>query len=245
MRDMIENIELDPPSSRLVTVSHTVMVLDRSGSMQAIRRLAVDGVNEQIQACKRAETTFKKRFTLVTFSTFVDDPALLAVDVDALSGTYLTMEDYRPDGLTALYDAVGKTIRMFEERDRGGSTFLFCVLSDGQENNSVEFDGPGLAELIQAKTGKGNWTFTYQGTGVDLSVMRSLNIPEDNIQVYRDFSDRSFATLTSDRAVGTQLYFASLSNGDMSSSDFYTSSGVEVYPNQEDGDARRPQDDTE
>lgn len=75
----------------------------------------------------------------------------------------LKIDNYKPDGMTPLYDAMGKIINKFEDVD---GTVQFVVHTDGIENNSCEFNFLRLEDYIKQMTDKG-WLFVYLGEGVD------------------------------------------------------------------------------
>jgi hypothetical protein len=49
--------------------THICLVLDRSGSMQALHGDALGGVNSYIAAAKRDRALYESKFSLITFST--------------------------------------------------------------------------------------------------------------------------------------------------------------------------------
>ena len=86
-----------------------VMILDESGSMECIRESMIKAINslihEQSQITGREAT-----FTLVKFNNEVKR----VIENKPLSEIkQLTFEDYKPNGSTALFDALGDTISWF------------------------------------------------------------------------------------------------------------------------------------
>jgi hypothetical protein len=72
----------------------------------------------------------------------------------------LNRETYIPRGNTALHDAVGKTIGSIESRTHTANAILVAILTDGQENASVEWHAGQIRDLIQEREAKG-WDFYY------------------------------------------------------------------------------------
>ena len=207
----MENIEVGDAPRRAGNNNHTVIVLDRSGSMESLRELAVNSLNEQIQAAKSADGNYQKFITVLPFSTVVDDLLLATAEARLVPDQYFSLRDYQPSGMTAFYDAVGAAIRMMENYDVDGASFLFLLISDGQENASVNFTKDLLKEMIQSKQDKGNWTFTFQGANIRKQDILDLGIPEGNIHASEATWDiESFSGASQMRLMGTQSYYTQM-----------------------------------
>jgi len=171
--------------------TYITFVLDRSGSMQGLEKEIVGAFNEQVETCQDLSTNMDTRIGLITFSTLVDIPFIWNAPVDMLSK--LQPQDYKPDGLTALYDAVDDAIIRLQEmpdKDDSETAFLIIIVSDGHENNSKKIRGKDLADKIKTLTDTGRWTFTYVGSNQDLSdVSRQLNINLANTMSYNSTKD--------------------------------------------------------
>ena len=141
------------------------LVVDRSGSMSAIRSDAEGGVNEFIRT--QAEEPGEALLTLVQFDTeydFVHRGAPIA-EVPAYK--------LKPRGATALLDAVGRAINetgsrlaAMNEGDRPGLV-IFVIMTDGLENSSVEFTKDRIKEMIQHQQDHYQWQFTFLGANQD------------------------------------------------------------------------------
>ncbi len=145
---------------------HVAFVLDKSGSMQAVEEAVVAGYNDYLGELRAqgGET----RFSLTTFDTsfehvWVGEPLEKVAELDH--------RVYRPDGMTALYDAIAHTVLRTDERlqadGRGDEKVLVVVLTDGLENSSSDFDAHAIAELVRTYDERPNWTFVYLGAGHD------------------------------------------------------------------------------
>ncbi|MDD4052797.1 MAG: hypothetical protein PHR28_12985 [candidate division Zixibacteria bacterium] len=96
----------------------------------------------------------------------------------------LTSETYTPDGMTALYDAIGMTIRRIEDRlaalpvETRPTKVIVAIVTDGKENASVTFRMSTVREMIQAKTAAG-WAFIFIGADQDAYTESSrIGIPK-------------------------------------------------------------------
>ena len=209
-------------SQEATPITHLAIVLDRSGSMRAIRREAVDVLNAQIEAMRRESEGQTVRASFVTFSTSVDVPIVWEEAPGVLEP--IDLADYRPAGMTAMLDAVGRTVRdlrALPDAQREESAFLVVVISDGQENNSRHETWGSIAELIQACEATGRWTFVYQGAGHDLAdVQRALRLDARNVRPF--LADRRGTRAMGDRlSKGTAGYLAKRKRGLTSSRDFF------------------------
>lgn len=157
-----------------------VIILDRSGSMECIRRAAVDGFNETLAGIKKAQKKFADTqdhfVSLVTFCScetrHVYDKTPVAM------ASPLKMEDYQPCCCTPLYDAMGITLTGLHKHVQKLTDALVVVtiITDGLENASHEYNGKAVKELVERLRGEG-WTFTYMGANQDsVEVAMSLSI---------------------------------------------------------------------
>ncbi len=141
------------------------LVVDRSGSMDAIRLDAEGGVNAFMK--QQADEEGDALMTLVEFDTeynFVER----GTPIEDVGGYTL-----RPRGMTALLDAVGRSINETAERieatdesDRP-ELVVFVVMTDGEENSSVEFTRDQVHELISKRQSEDGWHFTFLGANQD------------------------------------------------------------------------------
>ena len=204
---------------------HLCIILDKSGSMDSLRTTALQHVNEQIQTAKGKSKDFDIKVTFITFNYDID---ILKSNepVDQIHEIPLT--DYRPNGGTALNDAVAVAIdEVMCNVSLGDTDVLFAIVSDGQENHSVKFPGVGnkdLAEKVQTMQEKYSWTFTYMGTDdFDLTKAASaMNIPLSNVHSF----ERSLAGMEK----ATHLYSCQLDN--------YYGNRVETVKRSDDGKFR-------
>lgn len=136
-------------------------ILDKSGSMEVVRDTTISGVNEYIQTLKKDEN-IDYTFSLTMFDTEVVRPV---VDKPLAGLEPLTKSEYVPNGGTALYDAVCRTIK--QAQDSVADKVITVIMTDGEENSSREYDQNDMRDLIKRLEGKGNWTFVYLGANQD------------------------------------------------------------------------------
>ena len=141
------------------------LVVDRSGSMDAIREDAEGGVNAFIQ--EQAKEPGEALLTLVQFDTEYE------FLTKGSSISQVSKYKLHPRGMTALLDAVGRAINetgerlaKMSERDRP-SLVIFVVMTDGLENSSKEFTKDQIKEMIERQQSEYNWHFTFLGANQD------------------------------------------------------------------------------
>ena len=143
-----------------------LIILDESGSMSGLEKVSVDGVNETIQTIKASYEKLPEQeqiLTLITFSnkgesiyrTRINQAPITQVDDYSIS-------DYKPDGLTPLYDTMGLTLTELEKIATESDIVLVTVITDGYENSSRQYDAEKIRTLIQRLDEK-DWVFTYIG----------------------------------------------------------------------------------
>jgi uncharacterized protein YegL len=141
------------------------LVVDRSGSMQSIKADAEGGVNAFIE--NQAKEPGDALLTLVQFDTEYEF-LHKGVPIRKVPAYKLV-----PRGMTALLDAVGRAINetgerlaKMKEEDRPGLV-VFVIMTDGEENSSVEFTKPQIKQMIREQQEKYNWQFTFLGADQD------------------------------------------------------------------------------
>jgi uncharacterized protein YegL len=186
-------------------LTEIVAILDRSGSMESLKSETIKGFNAFISEQKK--NPGKALLTLVQF----DDQYQIDYEgVDVNDAHPLDENSYCPRGWTALFDAVGKTVKTVGERlaktdeDKRPGQVIFVIVTDGVENASKEFVGDKIREMVKHQEENYQWTFVFLGGG-DLSAQtqqgRHLGISASNTYGY------------SANAVGTQAMYANVSKG--------------------------------
>ena len=153
-----------------------LIIIDESGSMQSIKKAAIDSVNETIQTIRSAQKKHEEQEHYVSLVTFNDDVKTVyeCVPVDEIKE--LTAETYQPDCCTALYDAMGISLNALRKKVAEDDKVLVTVVTDGYENASKEYSGKAIKALVDELKTKG-WVFAYIGANQDVeAVASSLSI---------------------------------------------------------------------
>lgn len=181
-------------------LTELIFVLDRSGSMAGLAADTIGGYNTMIEKQKKEPGD-----AIVTTVLFDDQYDMLYSGVDIQKVEPLTDKQYFARGMTALLDAVGKTIAAIDEKygklpdSLIPEKTLFVITTDGMENASREFDSSGIKALIEAHKKKG-WEFIFLGANIDaVKVGGSMGIGADRSVSYK--ADK-IGTATNFSAVG-------------------------------------------
>lgn len=145
--------------------SDITIVLDRSGSMASCRDDVIGGFNTFIEEQKKTEGE-------ATISLYQFDDKYEAVYENRSIGNAekLTKKKFVPRGSTALFDAVGKTIASLGERYENmkeevrPEKVFFVIITDGEENASVEYTFARVGEMIERQQTKYAWQFVFIGS---------------------------------------------------------------------------------
>lgn len=157
-----------------------VIILDRSGSMEAIHKAAVEGFNETLMGIKKAQEKFAEtQDHFVSLVTFCSCEIKYVFDkVPVAEASLLKMEDFQPCCTTPLYDAMGITLTAMRRHVKlmNEAVVVVTIITDGMENASREYSGKDIQKLVECLRNEG-WTFTYMGANQDaLAVATSLSI---------------------------------------------------------------------
>ena len=147
-----------------------LIIIDESGSMQSIKKAAIDSVNETIQTIRSAQKKHDDQEHYVSLLTFNDDVKTVYECVPVDEFKELTAETYQPDCCTALYDAMGISLNALRKKVAEDDKVLVTVVTDGYENSSKEYSGKAIKALVDELKAKG-WVFAYIGANQDVEAV--------------------------------------------------------------------------
>ena len=162
------------------TQVYNLVILDKSGSMESIRKEAVDGYNETLGTIRAAQLKH-----IDTQDHFVSLAAFCGCGVEMIydktpikDAENLTPNRYVPCCMTPLYDAIGITIQKLK-RDIAkieDAAVSVTIITDGYENASKEWKGDAIKKLVE-DCKKDGWMFAFIGAGEDiLKVASTISI---------------------------------------------------------------------
>jgi len=143
-----------------------VFIVDRSGSMSDIAS-DMEGAIKSVLKDQKKEYEGDIRVTFVRFDSEYEEVFA--------SRPIGEVEDIKiePRGMTALLDAMGRTINNFErkfseakKKDRP-ERVLFLIITDGKENDSREFSRDKVFGIVETVKKDHEWGFTFIGANQD------------------------------------------------------------------------------
>ena len=161
-----------------------MLLVDRSGSMHAIKNSAEEAVNAFVNAQRIHDGNSRT----VSLGVFDDVYELLIPSVDVHDCEPFKLE---PRGSTALLDAMGRAIVEFgaelaelPEDERPG-TVIFGVMTDGQENSSQLYTFKQVQALVRHQEKAYNWQIVYLGANQDaIATGAKLGVRADRSMSY-------------------------------------------------------------
>jgi hypothetical protein len=163
---------------------HIIMIVDRSGSMQACRQPTEEGINELFEGQAGLDgwgTASLYQFDTEHEQVFQHRPLH-------------EVPRYRlvPRGGTALLDAVGfafaregERLAALPDQERPG-TVIAVIATDGMENSSREYNRQQIREIIQHQQQAYSWQILFIGANMNaVQVATSYGIPGAQAMTFR------------------------------------------------------------
>ena len=173
--------ETDDP----ITDIYNLVILDCSGSMQPLREAAIQGYNETLDAIRTAQEQYGiEQQHLVSLTLFNMDVTKV-FDCDTVQNMpNLLTENYMPEGVTALWDAVGISLTELQQRldSLNNATAVVTIISDGLENASHRYSLYQVVSQIDRLKEQGVM-FVFMGTNQNVAQTAS----QLHIDTYRIF----------------------------------------------------------
>jgi len=157
-----------PKKKKKSTSDRLIFILDQSTSMGRMQEEAIAGFNEYVAEQKKVKG--KAKLTLVLFDSKYQ---VVHDQVDINDVPLLTSSVYRPQGMTALQDAIGRTIYTYKDTAKKGEKTFVTILTDGYENVSKEYEGEAgrnaVMKLIKEVQDELKWEVMFTGAGIQVT----------------------------------------------------------------------------
>lgn len=160
------------------SVNNLVVILDRSGSMA----MAADEVIGSFNRLLLEQAAANPKLT-VTLAQFDDVYEVSYVRVPVAHLKPLDRWSYCPRGLTALYDAVGRTIAEWWKWAKGD---ILVIVTDGEDNSSKEYKKAAVAKQLEAIQTLGAQVLFLAANFDAFAEAGSLNIGSNSTIGYHD-----------------------------------------------------------
>ncbi|MCP5197391.1 MAG: FHA domain-containing protein [Gammaproteobacteria bacterium] len=170
-------------------LTYLLILLDRSGSMEALRDDTIGGFNAFLEQQKAAPGS--ATLTLTQFDT--QNPyEIVYADQPLDAAPPLTRATFVPRGGTPLLDALGQSLLDLEQRQTNRpaeahpASVIVAIITDGQENASRRFQKPQILAMIQEKQAIG-WQFVFLSADLDaVREARHLGFREDTVMGFSE-----------------------------------------------------------
>jgi uncharacterized protein YegL len=177
-----------------------VFILDRSGSMQGLEKDTIGGFNSMIEKQKQIEGDALVSTVLFNHSFDVIHHRCPIQEIKPL-----TEKDYSTSGMTALLDAIGRSIDkiisicQMNPMETQHRKVMFVIMTDGMENASKRYGYKEIKKMISYQKEKYGWEFIFLGANIDaVEVARNVGIDQTrsaNFHSDRDGIELNFKSL--------------------------------------------------
>lgn len=173
------------------------MIVDQSGSMSGLESQVIKGFNGQLKSIQTIQKEFPDQELIMGlrfFNSKVERNTVPFNNVNTIAP--LTREVYRPDGCTALLDAIGKSIydiktQFGHEIEENLASVVLIIITDGYENASRFYNYGDIQRMVKELEATEKWNFTFMGADLDaLEVSQNIGFNKDS---YLSFSKVNYS----------------------------------------------------
>lgn len=202
-----------------------VICLDSSGSMRSIAKEAVDAFNSNVETVRDGAKQSKQKSSvgLITFGEGGGEVVEKFFNKDVSTLEHLDYEEFKPQGMTPMLDAIGLAVdKLRKLKDSKSTSYVVLVVTDGQENHSRKYTAHKLNELMNKCQATDRWTFAFLvPPGGKRVLCNQFGIPQGNVQEW-EATAAGMATATKAMSAGISSYYVSRSTGHSSTKSFFT-----------------------
>ena len=199
---------MQTPTITPKTQVFNLVILDKSGSMESIRKEAIDGYNETLGAIRAAQLKhMDTQDHYVSLAAFCDCGIDMIYDKTPIKDAdKLTKHKYEPSRCTPHFKAIRKTEKKLKAdiKDIEDAAVLVTIITDGYENSSKEWTGPAIKKLIDDCKEDG-WMFSFIGAGEDV-VKVATTISITNTVVWEQTAEGTKEMFENENAAQGRFY---------------------------------------
>lgn len=203
--------------------TYVALLIDASSSMSSLRSGAVAAFQSMLATVKQRSGE-EKQETYVTLISFANRPQILVMPTAAQNLDNASLYNYSPNGSTAMFDAVGLAVKTLQSQPGAKSkdtSFLVMVVTDGEENCSMDYNARTLNTLMNDLQDTDRWTFAFQvPRGYGRAMCQNFGISADNVREW-ETTGRGIQEMAVANNVGLSNFFTARSKGVTSTRSFY------------------------
>jgi hypothetical protein len=163
-------------------ITYYHVVLDRSGSMASCWGSAMKALHNQYEQIQSTKAKYPDQEMMYSWCIF-NEEIIMSESIAPVNANLRLPNAIHPDGLTALHDAVGSSIEFLKKHtgteieSNPKADVVMIVITDGEENASRFFTGPGVKRMIHDLEATEKWTFLFVGLDMELeSIARDCHM---------------------------------------------------------------------
>ena len=170
--------------------TYYLLIVDASSSMSPLLKSTISGVNEQIDTIKQLTKEFPDQKYNMSFIHFNSNVTIEYTERESEKLQHINESNYHCTGMTALLDAIGVGVKNLNAKiedkvNSGEASAVVVIITDGEENSSVEFNSSKVRSMIEELQSTGRWTFTFVGANIDsISTAQNYGINVKNVMQF-------------------------------------------------------------
>ena len=196
------------------TIYH--FIIDKSGSMAGMQHQAVEGFNVQVKTLQELKQTYPDQDYTVSLTFFNENVRDIISNGKVEQLVPMNPKTFRPNGSTALLDAIGKSIYQIKSDfgpalSNDEASVVMVIITDGAENSSRFYTYHEIARIIKELDETEKWTFSFLGADLDaIHTSQMLNIRRENVI---SFSKSDYSGMMDDVSDSIRFYENSKAEG--------------------------------
>ena len=196
------------------TIYH--FIIDKSGSMAGMQHQAVEGFNVQVKTLQELKQTYPDQDYTVSLTFFNENVRDIISNGKVEQLVPMNPNTFRPNGSTALLDAIGKSIYQIKSDfgpalSNDEASVVMVIITDGEENASRFYTYHEIARMIKELDETEKWTFSFLGADLDaIHTSQMLNIRRENVI---SFSKSDYSGMMDDVSDSIRFYENSKAEG--------------------------------
>ncbi len=195
-----------------------LIIIDASSSMLNKEAEIKDGIKELMQGIRKdskENKDIKNRTIICQFASAGNFKVLLNSSKRRKLKDESIADNYKPSGMTALFDAIGQGFELVREDQDG---VFVSILTDGEENCSQEYTKEAVTNLISRSKEKG-WGITFMGTTEKaIRNAHSWGVSKGNTMAFTD-SKEGMVQMSKTRDSARSVYYSIVRADDKTTAD--------------------------